>query len=99
MSTWPEAKASVRAVVSAMKAMRSAGLAGGPAKCCAKAESATPCVGLTLSTWYGPVPIGSIVKASPRSSNAFLQRMLAEIVVTMLPLNSGSGRCRWKRTV
>jgi len=37
----PDAKASVRAVVSAMKATRS-GLAATPAKCCWKGESITP---------------------------------------------------------
>jgi hypothetical protein len=50
MSTWPDAKASVRAVVSAMNDTRRFFEAGGPAKCSWKAESETPSVGLTLST-------------------------------------------------
>jgi len=50
MSTWPDAKASVRAVVSAMKPTRSCDVTAGPPKYCGKAENSTPCVWLTLST-------------------------------------------------
>ena len=52
MSTWPEAKASVRAVVSAMKEMRTLVARGRPGEMFREARSAAcPSVGLTLSTW------------------------------------------------